>query len=512
MWKYTHIIISICCILIFLCIGALIWKYRVDGFQSTATFKELNVAYTSKEVFLVSAVPPPIGPAAPDYSKAYTDISAVSICKSYGATVASRQQVQKAIEMGAKWCLAGWLSDGTAASVCTAPRITGGTGGTGGTGAAAPAGISGNSAITPFTGPKAYATCWGVKPPENTDQFIQPFNTTRYNMITDQILRNVMYGETKPDGSPNDIFPVVFTRAQAYYALDQKAHNASDARKWAIDNYRGLNTEITNVSNTEAGAENISGSWLQASATGAKGASCSYMSKVYSDFALQLTCLRSHFQDVSGGVYAAMKMKIESGTMQSLISAACSNETPATSPACARLAQLDYSTYYGTGAPPIIKDLQELNYNLTLREQEIQQAIQTMQSLMGVVGCALPTGGTGTCPGSRGCTGPVGGAQTCPVISVSMDILGTGPKGGPQQFTMNNKIGYNSVESLKLRLQEISPYFTSDAYQAITAQALQGLSEYLRVPPVTTYSDAVTDITQAAKFYREIAKSMPLIQ
>jgi hypothetical protein len=77
---------------------------------------------------------------------------------------------------------------------------------------------------------------------------------------------------------------------------------------------------------------------------------------------------------------------------------------------------------------------------------------------------------------------------------------------------MGNKIGYNSVESLKYSLENISPYFSSAAYQAITAQALQALSTYLIVPPVTNYSDAVSNIRGASAYFGDISTLMPLIQ
>jgi len=474
MWrKHTRIITVSVIVLVCILVGVYLY-YSVDGFQIAAT--ELNVVFQPNEVFLV---------APKGSTQGGNKAAAEAVCSSYGATIATPAQLDRAVTLGAKWCLPGWLSDGTAASV--QDRTCGASGG------ATPKKVV-------ATGPQAYATCWGIKPQQNTDLSIVPFSGARYNMISDALLQQVITGIDPTSGNKLDIFPGTITDSQAYYALQNSNYSATEARKYLINNYATINTTITAAINSASGATPIAGDWLKTEK--AQTQSCNYLISVYNNFALQLACLRSNFQDISGGVLNAMKMKQESGTMQGIIAAACAKETPASSPACARLAVLDYSTYVGSGASPILSDLKDLNYNLALREQEIQQAILTLQSLIGVIGCTLPTNATTqqTCPG------------TMQTVSVSTDILGTGPAGGASQFTMGNKIGYNSVESLKYSLENISPYFSSAAYQAITAQALQALSTYLIVPPVTNYSDAVSNIRGASVYFGDISTLMPLIQ
>jgi len=470
--KHTYIITVSVIILVCILVGVYLY-YSVDGFQTPP--KELNVVYQPREVFLVV----PQGS-----TQGGNKAAAEAVCSSYGATLATPAQLDRAVTLGAKWSLPGWLSDGTAVSVKV---VTSGTS----------TGTNPQKVVEPVS--QAYATCWGVKPQQNTNASIKPFNDTRYTMVSDALVQQVITGIDPTSGNKVGIFPGTITASQAYYALEQKNYNAVDARKYLIDNYATINTTIADAVNTASGATPITGEWLTTNT--AKTKSCTHLIDMYNNFALQLECLRSHFRDISGGVLTAIKMKQESGKMQGIIAAACAKETPTSSPACARLAGLDYATYLAPNAT-VIPDLKDLNYNLALREQEIQQAILTLQSLIGVIGCTLPPNTTTqkTCPG------------TTQTVSVSTDILGTGPAGGAAQFTMGNKIGYNSVESLKYSLENISPYFSSSAYREITDQSLKTLSTYLIVPPVSNYSDAVQSVKGASVYFGDIEKLMLTIK
>jgi len=281
------------------------------------------------------------------------------------------------------------------------------------------------------------------------------------------------------------------------YALEQRSYDAAQARDYLIDNYATINTAITNTVNAQTGAVPVTGDWLEASK--GKATPCSYLATMYTDFAFRLSCLRASFNDISGGVYSAIGMKRESGSMQGIIPAACANETPASSPACARLAGLDYSTYYGEGAPPVISDLQSLNYALAMREQEMQQAISTLLKLMATIGCDIPasTGAKQTCPGTGN------------EVIVDMRILGGNTDA--TKFTIQKSIGYNSVESLKISLQEISPYFSGPAYDQITQQVLGTLSGLLRLPSPERYNGYADTMKAATTTLGTIKKLVPVL-
>lgn len=490
-WPWS---IGILCTLILLWIVWGWWSGR-EGFAEQRT--QLNVPYTAKEVFLVA----PLGLA--NYSQGYaTKQAAAEQCTALGATLATSAQLTTAIGLGAKWCWAGWYDNGSAtgaaASVqdanCTASKVPGFVATPG-----APALTATPQKIAkPPTVLTPYAICWGVKPSLNTNARVQPFNDTNYSMISDTMLGAVING-TVVEGVPSDIFPVPFTPSQAMYALEKHGYNAALARDYLIDNYATINTEIKKFVLFQTKTYDVSGAWLDPSA--GKATPCSYLAKMYTDFSFKLTCLRSQFADISGGlqVSVAVKMKNESGNMQAIVAAACANETPSSSPACARLAGLDYNTYYGTESPTIISDLQDLNYALAMREQEIQQGITALMKLMTLIGCDIPSSTTTKqrCPGTGN------------EVTIDMGILGGNTD--ETKFKIQNNIGYNSVESLKLSLQEISPYFSAPAYTAITQQVLGTLSGLLRLPSPERYNGYADTIKAATTTLGTIKELIPVL-
>ena len=521
-WPWS---ICILCTLILLWIVWRWWCRSAEGFAEQE-YTQLNAQYTAKEAFLVA----PLGVS--DYSEGYdTKAKAVEKCQEFGATLATSAQLTSAIQLGARWCWAGWYDDGSAtgaaASVqdanCTASKVPGFVA----TQGAPPLTATPQKIAKPATVLTPYAICWGVKPQMNSSPLVQPFNTTSYSMINETLLGAVMNG-TIVEGTPSDIFPVTFTASQAMYALENHGggrYDAATARKYLIDNYATVNDTIATAVNTQTGAYDVSGDWLNTSK--GKETPCSYLETMYSDFALKLTCLRSQFADVSGGlqVSAAIRMKNESGSMQGIIAAACANETPSSSPACARLAGLDYSSYYGTGAPPIINDLRDLNYALAMREQEMQQAISTLLKLMSVIGCYNSQPQTAAPAAGSGAAAPTGAAapsntppatllqKTCPgtgnKVTVDMGILGGNTEA--TKFNIQTNIGYNSVESLKLSLEEISPYFTSPAYNAITQQVLGTLSGLLRLPSPERFNGYVDTMKGATTKFGTIKDLVPAL-
>ena len=90
--------------------------------------KTMNVAYASKELFLV-APNIPNDPTFVDmyadsytadnnlqsslYTKAFTKADAEAQCAKLGATLATKEQLMSATKLGATWCLAGWVSNST---------------------------------------------------------------------------------------------------------------------------------------------------------------------------------------------------------------------------------------------------------------------------------------------------------------------------------------------------------------------------------------------------------------
>lgn len=98
----------------------------------------------------------------------YTKDQASGQCSAYGATVATRAQLDAAWTAGADWCSTGWVSDGNTPVYPSNTRLQGGCG---------------NGAVhvqeyLPPTG-KAAIHCYGVKPA--SDAKLHHFNETKWS-------------------------------------------------------------------------------------------------------------------------------------------------------------------------------------------------------------------------------------------------------------------------------------------------------------------------------------------
>jgi hypothetical protein len=98
----------------------------------------------------------------------YTKDQASSQCSAYGATVATRAQVDAAQVAGADWCSTGWVSDPGAAVYPINTRLESGCG-------------NGTAGVKEYTPPdnKAAVNCFGEKPV--SDDKLHPFNETKWS-------------------------------------------------------------------------------------------------------------------------------------------------------------------------------------------------------------------------------------------------------------------------------------------------------------------------------------------
>lgn len=109
-----------------------------------------------------------------------TKEDAVAVCKAYGASVATRDQLQEAWRSGASWCSAGWLSDVPKAAYPNHTELNNSCGGF----------LPGVRDWTPENN-KANVHCFGEKPIPNQTKngdVIVPFNTRRYSIHSKDIM------------------------------------------------------------------------------------------------------------------------------------------------------------------------------------------------------------------------------------------------------------------------------------------------------------------------------------
>jgi hypothetical protein len=98
----------------------------------------------------------------------YTKDQAAGQCSAYGATVATRAQVNAAQAAGADWCSTGWVSDQAAAVYPITTTLISGCG-------------NGSAGVKQWTPPnnKAAVNCYGVKPA--SDDKLHKWNATKWS-------------------------------------------------------------------------------------------------------------------------------------------------------------------------------------------------------------------------------------------------------------------------------------------------------------------------------------------
>lgn len=443
-----------------------IWYFlpSTEGFDLTT----YNVSYTFNELFLVA---PNINTlsnyvnqyqdgydistniASSLYSGAYTFSDAKSMCAKFGATMATPAQMQRAMQLGAKWCVASWASDGNLYAPCqkTCPNTIRNT-----------TAVDSDGKLRKFAQTattKAYPTCWGVKPPNPTVN-VREFNNTNYSMISDALLASVMLG------APGDLFPMQFTVDQANFALQQPSINynigaqkgANPARDYLIANIDSVNEQIYRTDSTYA--EDGSNAGLQP---------CTILANTRAKFQAQFKALRQVFSDVSGAVIAMLGAKNENAFFSAKLQGICSQESISTSPACAKLATLDFDLLYSTQGSDIstsrLAALEALNYFHFQRQQELcidYNNIRTVESYLG-------------------CNNSEGSMPECTYQNMGLNQ--------GSSWVLNN-LDVNSEEFLKIRLQEISPYFSSSDYNKLLSGIINQLSLTLRIPSLNDFNDS----------------------
>jgi hypothetical protein len=471
------------------------------------------------------------------YNKGYTFDEARNICQSYGAAfpdinradisgadLATPERIYRAFELGANWCINGWGLDGKVYVLSNGAALCG----------QATAGVS--STGTPYTDNKgvqrAFPICYAPKPP-NPSPAVQPFNKNQYNMILQSMLTSIMNG-VYTDKSIIDIFPKTFTADQAYYALDQPLiydstvvdtdsnkkwvpytnqtiqynsslkqyekligggtqatigngmttttpsretlkYNAKAARSYLMYKFNTVNNDIIRKIDTTYANNAIDANWdTTAHAT---NTSCGLLNTVATEYSTKLSSLKAQFVDISESVISLIWAKAENTNIQATIYDVCSGTTPATSPACAKLATLDFDLFYTDQRYNTLADLETLNYNRYLREQELCTSIQNLKivndllrcpSLMQITDCA--------------------GLSVDPTTRKIQQYDSTDPLYTPNTQYIN--FDTNNVEVLKTALMDISPLFQRSAYKDILTGVLSNLSFILRTPSLTDFSDS----------------------
>jgi len=462
-WRYIKWIL-ILLLIVFFCIGLYKTLFTIEGFQTA-----LNIQYPFKEVFLVAPTEPnrngnaiaPYSITSPgNYrSQGYTWQEAQDICRKYEGDLATMAQLQRAYDNSGNWCPAGWIKDSqtnvynlpTKRHTCGIASIT-----------------STPASLTPETdsarNKRAFAICYAPKP-SYPSVSVQPFSATEYSMISENVLGRIM------SNTDIDIFPVDFTISQIYYAIDnapgaldyKNQYNPSVIRSWLINNYNNVNNLIL----TSNRVINDSAQWTTLSDINSN--SCVLIQQQDNILSNKILEIKQKFQDISGYVLATIQSKAENANIQALLFSICSRTDPVSSPACAKLATLDFDKFYTNTAYNTLADLDKLNIKIYERREEICLNLYNVRKIKSILGCNY-TPLIAAC--DKGCrlVPATAATATTPATSAYLDCSGT------DIFDINN------VGGLTQSLQEISPLFDVPAYKSILADVITNLSYIVETP------------------------------
>jgi len=325
-----------------------------------------------------------------------------------------------------------------------------------------------------------------------------------------------------------NIYPTIFTRTQALYALSQNDYNQKNARDYLIremdkaqqSNARDdpLNKTITdaagsNLYETDAARSNLYETGEDATKwnTNSKAESCTALQDFANTVADKLKTLRKLFQDISGMTMTAIQMKTENGYLQSVVSDICRSSSAPTE-ACTRLLALDYDIFYRdrtvystdrtrTNAllpSYLLDDLENLNFALALRECELQQILGSLEYLNEKIGCSVSftkfngTNFTTDYNTNTFSTNRVTYRDPNNPDRIIRDVpIQCGQKLNDDTKNASFKVGrdveYNAVDRLKKSFEQISPYYSNQQFTKLVNTILDRLNIVLEPPDHTKF-------------------------
>ena len=454
------------------------------------------------------------------YVDAYTFEEAQAKCADFGGVLASPAQLGIAAQLGGYWTTAGWASDRNRYAVIpqkssidlpnTMKWTVSGSSGSGSGSGSSGSGLSLTPPYDPLrrfipgalpatgssagSGPavqRAFPVCWGIKPVQPSMDVVD-FNEMEYSMFTTEVIGYV----TNPISS--ELLQVRFTPDQAVYALQQTNYNINDggtnpARKFLIGDSgtTGFGNVNTQMYIAAAGSAQYNQDNTNLSIT-----PCILLTNTFNNFQAQFNTLRQIMRDISGSVIAMEFAKEENADFQMSLETVCEIESPTTSPACARLATLDYDILYNTDSSDIsttrIATLELLNHNLYLRQGELCQAMQNLFAVQNILSCQSSSTLSPDCTCATDGSSPITGPSTLCTASMA-----------GYNWSMNG-LQENNVEYLRILLQQISPYFGVATYQSLIGGILDKLSVMIDMPNLNDFNTSADNFSAVDKEIKAI--------
>jgi hypothetical protein len=262
------------------------------------------------------------------------------------------------------------------------------------------------------------------------------------------------------NGDGSDIFPAAFTFSQAYYALDKvpKDNNkfsSTNARRWLIDNYETIDTQILSSLNYTDDPSQWS------TLANVSNQSCILLKDKDDAVSNQVLTMQNAFKDISGYVLATVKSKYENSKIQGMLLNICKNTTPAQSPACAKLATLDFDLFYTNPTHDTLSDLEELNIQIYSRREEVCQILHNIRKIKTLLNC-----------------------NYTPLVPECMK--GCDPASAIFDCSNTDIFDINAVGGLKYNLEELSPLFDVPAYSTLLTSVMDRLAYIVETPSLAS--------------------------
>lgn len=289
--------------------------------------------------------------------------------------------------------------------------------------------------------------------------------------------------------------------------IENLKYNPVAARQYLIANFDTVNQKIISVSDTSYSDKPTD--WVgvnpQGNSVGLDTA-CNAIIKLDTEYSSKLQRLRNLFRDVSGTVISLTWAKQENANIQATLYDACASTTPISSPACAKLATIDYDLFYTNPTQSTLSDLETLNYYRFYREQEICTTIANLKTVASILPSCSYTSNITDCPGMNI------NKETGQISQFDPNDSSVDSNGNKYYQDKKSYINFdiNNVEVFKEALMQLSPLFQRSDYNDLLTNVFTQLSYVLRIPDLTDFSTASMKFNSISGAIKDIRSLLDL--
>lgn len=254
--------------------------------------------------------------------------------------------------------------------------------------------------------------------------------------------------------SSTDTFKVVFGKYISMFALAKYNMNPVEARKALIQNYDGLQAQLTTTIQTPD--EQAAQTDLQTGGITTKTRVCSDLNTLAMSLYGQVIQMQASVTDMGSNEKLAEDLHDENRAIQ--LSSACTNQGATPSAACIKLATQDETLF------PILYNFDDANVSLLTNGQNVQEILTSVLQAFKGASCTLENS-----------------ASTPNITSVFSS-------------TYLKEIGVIDAQALVNKLQELSPYYVSPTIVNYITRQLTASDEY--TANIRSTSDYIQEMSQ----------------